>query len=126
MIATIIDSVIVLLLIGSIGYGYIVSMKLRKLMATLKQLEPLVEEFSTAVDKSEQSVSHMRESIETAKRTSVADQDPPASPQELSSASFASRRAAKPEEKARPGVRVVRDKKELVKAFFENSATAKG
>lgn len=68
MIATIIDSLIVVLLIGSIGYGYVVSMKLRKLTATLKQLEPLVEQFSSAVDKSEQSVHHMRESIETAQR----------------------------------------------------------
>ena len=50
MMATIIDSLIVVLLIGSIGYGYVVSMKLRKLTATLKQLEPLVEQFSSAVD----------------------------------------------------------------------------
>jgi len=96
--ATIIDSLIVVLLIGSIGYGYVVSMKLRKLTATLKQLEPLVEQFSSAVDKSEQSVHHMRESIETAQRAPA----------------------------ERNGVRVVRDKKEMVRAFFENSSAAKG
>ena len=77
MIATIIDSLIVVLLIGSIGYGYVVSMKLRKLTATLKQLEPLVEQFSSAVDKSEQSVHHMRESIETAQRTPAPVEAPP-------------------------------------------------
>ncbi len=41
MMATIIDSLIVVLLIGSIGYGYVVSMKLRKLTATLKQKSTL-------------------------------------------------------------------------------------
>jgi hypothetical protein len=103
MIATIIDSLIVVLLIGSIGYGYVVSMKLRKLTATLKQLEPLVEQFSSAVDKSEQSV-----------------------PPEETAASFASRRATKQAPVERNGVRVVRDKKEMVRAFFENSSAAKG
>lgn len=78
MMATIIDSLIVVLLIGSIGYGYVVSMKLRKLTATLKQLEPLVEQFSSAVDKSEQSVHHMRESIETAQRAPAPVEAPPA------------------------------------------------
>ena len=119
MIATIIDSLIVVLLIGSIGYGYVVSMKLRKLTATLKQLEPLVEQFSSAVDKSEQSVHHMRESIETAQRA------PPPPPEETA-ASFASRRATKQAPAERNGVRVVRDKKEMVRAFFENSSAAKG
>ena len=118
MMATIIDSLIVVLLIGSIGYGYVVSMKLRKLTATLKQLEPLVEQFSSAVDKSEQSVHHMRESIETAQRA-------PAPPEETA-ASFASRRATKQAPAERNGVRVVRDKKEMVRAFFENSSAAKG
>ena len=79
MMATIIDSLIVVLLIGSIGYGYVVSMKLRKLTATLKQLEPLVEQFSSAVDKSEQSVHHMRESIETAQRAPAPVEAPPLS-----------------------------------------------
>lgn len=124
MIATIIDSLIVVLLIGSIGYGYVVSMKLRKLTATLKQLEPLVEQFSSAVDKSEKSVHHMRESIETAQRVPDSVDEP--SPVEEAAASFASRRATKPVPAERNGVRVVRDKKEMVRAFFENSSAAKG
>ena len=124
MMATIIDSLIVVLLIGSIGYGYVVSMKLRKLTATLKQLEPLVEQFSSAVDKSEQSVHHMRESIETAQRAPEPVEAP--APPEETAASFASRRATKQAPAERNGVRVVRDKKEMVRAFFENSSAAKG
>ena len=124
MIATIIDSLIVVLLIGSIGYGYVVSMKLRKLTATLKQLAPLVEKFSSAVAKSEQSVHHMRESIETAQRVPDPVDEP--RPVEEAAASFASRRATKPVPAERNGVRVVRDKKEMVRAFFENSSAAKG
>jgi hypothetical protein len=61
--AMIIDGVIIMLLIGSITYGYMVSRKVRLLMATLKELEPLVEEFSSAVDKSTHSVHQMRENI---------------------------------------------------------------
>jgi hypothetical protein len=124
MMATIIDSLIVVLLIGSIGYGYVVSMKLRKLTATLKQLEPLVEQFSSAVDKSEQSVHHMRESIETAQRAPAPVEAPP--PPEETAASFASRRATKQAPAERNGVRVGRDKKQMVRAFFENSSAAKG
>jgi len=120
MMATIIDSLIVVLLIGSIGYGYVVSMKLRKLTATLKQLEPLVEQFSSAVDKSEQSVHHMRESIETAQRAPAPVEAPP--PPAETAASFAIRRATKQAPAERNGVRVGRDRKEQVRASFRYSS----
>ncbi|MBA96747.1 MAG: flagellar motor switch protein [Sulfitobacter sp.] len=127
MVATIIDSLIVVLLIGSIGYGYMVSMKLRHLMATLKELQPLVEEFSSAVDKSEQSVNNMRENIEVAQRKPEPVEEPTPAERQPGAAAFASRRApTKPDGPERTGVRVVRDKKEMVRAFFENSSAAKG
>ena len=127
MVATIIDSLIVVLLIGSIGYGYMVSMKLRHLMATLKELQPLVEEFSSAVDKSEQSVHNMRENIEVAQREPEPADEPKPVERQPNAAAFASRRAlTKSEGPERTGVRVVRDKKEMVRAFFENSSAAKG
>ena len=114
--AMIIDSVIILLLIISITYGYMVSRKVRLLMATLKDLEPLVEEFSSAVDKSHDSVGQMRESIEVAEQVHEPEPTTPIP------TSFASRRAAIAET---PGVRVMRDKKEMVRAFFENQNAAK-
>jgi hypothetical protein len=120
--ATIIDSVIILLLIGSITYGYLVSRKVRMLVAALKELEPLVEEFSSAVDRSHDSVSQMRESIEVAEQ--VRQPDPVSEFPTLEPTTFASRRVA-PASTEVPGLRVMRDKKEMVRAFFDNSSTAK-
>ncbi len=117
MMATIIDTVTIGLLIGSITYGYLVSRKVRLLMATLRELEPLVVEFSSAVDKSEHSVAKMRENI------TVAERRPEPAP-EPAEAAFSSRRAA-PSSAEVTGLRVMRDKKELVRAFFENSGAAR-
>ncbi|MGC1504543.1 MAG: flagellar motor switch protein [Sulfitobacter sp.] len=117
--AMIIDSVIILLLIGSITYGYVVSRKVRLLMGILKDLEPLVEAFSSAVDKSQDSVNQMRDSIEVVEQAQHTEQEvePVLPPQ----TAFASRRATQVET---PGLRVMRDKKELVRAFFENQSAA--
>lgn len=119
--ATIIDSVIIVLLAGSITYGYLVSRKVRLLMMTLKELEPLVEEFSFAVDKSQNSVSQMRENIEEAVKTPQSE--PEARTAQPEQAALVSRRADSSSIEI-PGVRVVRDKKDLVRAFFESSGTA--
>ena len=131
MLAMIIDTIIILLLIGSIAYGYTVSRKVRTLVATLEELEPLVDAFSSAVDKSEQSVHHMRENIDVAERTPQPQPQPEPEPERRGrwefhdapeEAAFSSRRAA-PE---MPGLRVVKDKQDLVRKFFENTgATAK-
>ncbi|MFT6676414.1 MAG: hypothetical protein ACJAVM_002618 [Sulfitobacter sp.] len=123
MLATIIDSVIIVLLLGSIAYGYSVSRKVRMLMATLKELEPLVQEFSSAVDKSEYSVHQMRENIVVAEKAPI--YDPEMRPETPAEAAFASRRNAAPPVQEGPGVRVMRDKKDLVRKFFETSATAR-
>jgi hypothetical protein len=120
--ATIIDSVIILLLIGSITYGYLVSRKVRMLVAALKELEPLVEEFSSAVDRSHDSVSQMRENIEVAEQ--VRQPDPVSELPMHETTTFATRRVA-PVSAEVPGLRVMRDKKEMVRAFFDNSSTAK-
>ncbi len=117
--AMIIDCVIILLLIGSITYGYIVSRKVRLLMGILKDLEPLVEEFSSAVEKSQDSVSQMRDRIEVAEQVQQVQRE--AEPEVAAQSTFASRRAAPVET---PGMRVMRDKKELVRAFFDTQSTA--
>lgn len=119
--AMIIDCVIILLLIGSITYGYIVSRKVRLLMGILKDLEPLVEEFSSAVEKSQDSVSQMRDRIEVAEQVQQVQPEAEAEPEVAAQSTFASRRAAPVET---PGMRVMRDKKELVRAFFDTQSTA--
>lgn len=120
MAATITDILIIALLAGSIGYGVLITRKVQVLMATLEELEPLVREFSAAVDKSEASVTQMRESLEHGvparvdEDTEDDDDDTEAAP------AFASRRFA---QRRMPGVQVVRDKQDLVRRFFETSRT---
>lgn len=125
--ATIIDGVIIVLLIGSITYGYLVSRKVRLLMATLKELEPLVDEFSSAVDKSQSSVAQMRENISVAEQSAQPEPAPvpePAPAPRTEEAAFSSRRGTPPAPEM-PGLRRVRDKKELVRAFFDSADTAR-
>lgn len=125
--ATIIDGVIIVLLIGSITYGYLVSRKVRLLMATLKELEPLVDEFSSAVDKSQSSVAQMRENITVAEQSAQPEPAPmpePAPSPRTEEAAFSSRRGTPPAPEM-PGLRRVRDKKELVRAFFDSADTAR-
>jgi hypothetical protein len=122
MIAAIIDTVTILLLIGSITYGYLVSRKVRRLMQSLHELEPLVSAFSLAVDKSEYSVVKMRESIQEAQRQ---PQPEPAPETRHEEATFSSRREAPAAGSEVAGMRVMRDKKEMVRAFFESSSAAK-
>ena len=119
--AAIIDSVIILLLIGSITYGYLVSRKVRLLMVTLRELEPLVDEFSSAVDKSQTSVAQMRETIEVSEKAPEPEAATAPAPEK---AAFSTRRAAPPTPEI-PGLRHVRNKKELVRAFFDSTDTAR-
>ena len=121
MTALIVDGIIVILLAGSIAYGYRVSKKVQVLTQVLRDLEPLVEQFSFAVDQSEASVNSMKESISDAERVerrsaakNMAAQETPRG----SDMPFLHRSRAKPDF---PGVNVVRDKSDLVKRFFELS-----
>ena len=56
MSGTIIDTVILALLAGTIFYAWLLDRRLRKLMAVLQEMKPMVGEFSDAVDRSERSV----------------------------------------------------------------------
>lgn len=115
MAATLTDIFIIALLTGAIAYGYYVSRKMQVLMAALKEIEPLVNEFSQAVDKSEESVVAMKETLDE-ERTAAFD---PVIEQEEEAPSFATRRqGAKPR---MAGVQVVRDKQDLVRRFFDAS-----
>jgi hypothetical protein len=114
MAATLTDIVIIVLLAGSIGYGWYVSRKVQVLMAALQELEPLVKEFSTAVDKSEESVHQLKLNLEEAQEEDVAapvqqDDDEPM---------FSTRRQG---QHKIAGVKVVRNKQDLVRRFFDAS-----
>lgn len=108
MAATLTDLLIIALLTGAIAYGYYVSRKVHVLMGALKELEPLINEYSQAVDKSEASVAAMKQNLE-ARPMVEDDEDEPM---------FATRRQSRAKI---PGVQVVRDKQDLVRRFFDAS-----
>ncbi|WP_163851568.1 flagellar motor switch protein [Pseudooceanicola aestuarii] len=54
------DLAIIVLLIGTLIYALIVERKVRTLMRTLRELEPMIGDFSAAVDRSESSVSMLK------------------------------------------------------------------
>lgn len=113
MAATITDALIILLLVGSVGYGIMLSRRVQRLMASLEELEPLVQAFSDAVDKSETSVNALRDNL----ADGLAAQEA-AVPQEDESPAFHTRRQT---QRRLPGVQVVRGKQDLVRRFFETS-----
>lgn len=121
MAATITDLLILLLLAGSIGYGLVITRRVQRLMAALEELEPLVREFSKAVDKSESSVEALRENLEARRQEApeMPAPQPAADSAETMTPAFTSRRHPTP--RRLPGVQVVRNKQDLVRRFFETS-----
>ncbi len=112
MAATITDILIIALLAGSVGYGVIISRRVQRLMASLEELEPLVREFSDAVDKSESSVNALRDNLAEGLAAHEAAEQAEEAP------AFSSRRQS---QRRLPGVQVVRGKQDLVRRFFETS-----
>ncbi|MDC0739415.1 flagellar motor switch protein [Cognatishimia sp. SS12] len=115
MVATLTDILIITLLAGSIGYGWYVSRKVQILMAALKDMEPLVQQFSMAVDKSEESVNQLKLNLNEPPQPAPAVEE-----DEEDEPVFSTRRY--PAQKI-PGVQVVRNKQDLVRRFFETSRT---
>ncbi|MCE8008974.1 flagellar motor switch protein [Aestuariivita sp.] len=115
MAAMITDAVIIIMLIGGITFAQIVNQRVKRLMALLHELEPAVQQFSQAVDKSEASVVQMQRSLsqglaaEPQVRTGAHDL-PDEQPL------FSSRRVTDVRDM---GVRVIRDKQDLVRRFFD-------
>ena len=58
--ALIIDAVILILLVATIGYAFLLERRMRTLMAALRELAPTVSAFSAAVDRTEGSVEQLR------------------------------------------------------------------
>lgn len=121
MAATITDFLIILLLAGSVGYGVMITRRVQRLMAALEELEPLVREFSSAVDKSETSVAALRQNLDARLQEApeAAAPQPAEDRAETMAPTFTSRRHPTP--RRLPGVQVVRNKQDLVRRFFETS-----
>ncbi|MEH6655749.1 flagellar motor switch protein [Loktanella salsilacus] len=79
MMSAVIDIVIMVLLVGTLTYAVILDRRMRKLMATLRDMEPMVTAFSNAVDQTTRSVEDMRDLSEAARHAVAAAQEVPKS-----------------------------------------------
>lgn len=110
-----IDFAILILLAGVLGYAYLVDRRVRHLVAMLRQMAPMVDEFSAAVDRSESSVSAIK-AVTQAIEEQIKDGF---------SLRPSRREAPQPEKAARQvedepaGVSSVNGKAELVRSFFD-------
>lgn len=60
MIGHFLDLMIIALLIGAVGFGLVIDRRVKRLTAALRELEPAVLRFSSAVDRSAASVSTLK------------------------------------------------------------------
>ena len=109
-----IDIVILALLAGVLGYAYLVDRRVRDLVTVLRDLEPVVDEFSAAVDKSEDSITAMKSMTESLGEKARAARE--AGPEDEATLAFRTMR--QPEGKP-AGVASVTGKADLVRSFFD-------
>ena len=107
MIGHILDLVILVLLLGALGFGLIIDRRVRRLMAALTALEPAVSQFSSAVDRSADTVTSFKSAA------GRADRSGPAAPR-VEPAFQKSRKASGTDGTAR-----IQGKSDLVRSFFE-------
>ena len=128
MMSVLINGLFVVMLAVMMLYGVVITRRVRKLMAVLAEMEPLVREFSAAVDKTEQSVSRIRTAARDLAGEPAAAPDSRAEPG--LAVTFTSRRhqpvanpiagpIAGPIPGPIAGMTRVTGKADLVKSFFE-------
>ncbi|MBL4749728.1 MAG: flagellar motor switch protein [Amylibacter sp.] len=118
MMTIIINGMILALLIGSIGYTYLMDLRVRKLLAALKEMEPMISQFSKAVDQSETS-------LEKFKQATVPD-EADVRPVKKTADNGLNKKNLTFETSRKPmqnhiGQISLPGKSELVKSFFENA-----
>lgn len=69
----VIDVALVVLLLGTLGYAWLVDRRVRRMMEALREMEPMIGSFSQAVDRSESTVSALRAAREVAPLRKRAD-----------------------------------------------------
>lgn len=128
--ALLIDMIIILLLLGTLVYATLVDRRVRALMAAMQALAPVVDQFSQAVDRTEDSVKTLR-AESTARNTARHEEEPPltrktaTAPQEGDAPVFRSARsmpqqgAAQRPAQLPPAIARVSGKSDLVRGFFD-------
>lgn len=115
-----IDMAILVLLVGTLTYAWVVDRRVRVLMAALRELEPMIGSFSAAVDKSESAVSALRAAGEQAADSRGRRQrEPEVSRSEAARGEAPSFRTSRERPNRPSGTASVSGKSELVRGFFE-------
>lgn len=115
-----IDMAILVLLVGTLTYAWVVDRRVRVLMAALRELEPMIGSFSAAVDKSESAVSALRAAGEQAADSRGRRQrEPEVSRSEAARGEAPSFRSSRERPNRPSGTTSVSGKSELVRGFFE-------
>lgn len=114
MLSTLINLLFLVVLLGVMAYGVLLSRRVGRLMQALEAMAPLVKEFSQAVDKSEASVSALRTAALEAGEGVAREAD--ALREAVGSAPFTSIRR-----QPIAGMTRLSGKSELVKSFFDRN-----
>jgi hypothetical protein len=61
-----IDIAVLVLLVGTLGYAWLVDRRVRRMMEAMREMEPMIGSFSQAVDRTESTVSALRAAREVA------------------------------------------------------------
>ena len=121
MITIAINALILVLLVGTIGYIYLVDLRVRKLLSALNSLEPMVGQFSEAVNRSETSLKDYKSATSPAKLAPQKAKRPkePAKGQSTeNNIAFESDRKSL---QTHVGRIILPGKTELVRSFFETA-----
>lgn len=130
MMTIIINGMILLLLVGAIGYTYLVDSRVRKLLLTLKELEPMVGQFSKAVEQSQSSLEKFKNATKQKAPTVKAKQKAPTvkaanktSNAAVSENTLTFETSRKPKQKPIGQISSL-GKSELVRSFFATAETS--
>jgi phage shock protein A len=128
MTGIIIDIVIVTLLVCAVGFGLVLERRVKRLMAALAELQPAVDQFAQAVDRTEGSVHALQAASANAagapRGTRAAQAPDPQAGKAASGGAVPNLRnlrnqAARSVRSAAPGTARVEGKSDLVRSFFE-------
>lgn len=126
MMPALIDIIIIVLLVGTLVYAFILDRRVRNLMASLREMEPMVGAFSSAVDQSTKSVEELRDLSAKAQRAEPPVQKLPPQPRHVPAEAApagqtpAEKRAARLKGRSQVrGQTAVQGKSELVRTFFD-------
>ena len=113
-----IDLLILALLASTLGYAYLVDRRVRKLMNVLREMEPMVGKFSQAVEKTEDSVSLLKQVSEKVRAPM-----PTFTHAEKDRGEVVSFRTSREKVQKPAGVTKVTGKADLVRGFFETAGS---